>query len=107
MRRDLPEKAARRAVSNRATRIDLYRGALKAGKFSGSFDEFVALLSSVQDQLGTKMAADYAADAKEFRDDYIQSLNGQLGLICLSEVPDDISMWGHYTDRHTRVCNWL
>lgn len=32
---------------------------------------------------------------------FIESFNAELGLICLSEIPDSLIMWSHYAANHT------
>jgi hypothetical protein len=39
-----------------------------------------------------------------FRTDLINILAGQIGMCCLSRVPDSILMWSHYASEHTGYC---
>lgn len=36
----------------------------------------------------------------EARDESLRKINSGLGILCLSEVPDNILMWAHYCDGH-------
>ena len=38
------------------------------------------------------------------RQQYLSELRTQLGVLCLSEVCDDLLMWAHYADAHRGVC---
>lgn len=45
----------------------------------------------------------------EFKATYHETITNRIGLLCLSEVPDDPLMWSHYADSHRGVClafNW-
>ena len=39
-----------------------------------------------------------------FRKMYHRTVTSQVGVMCLSEVHDDILMWAHYADSHRGVC---
>ena len=39
-----------------------------------------------------------------FRRMYHSSVTDKIGILCLSEVPDDILMWAHYANSHAGVC---
>ena len=40
----------------------------------------------------------------DFKATYHASVTDKIGLLCLSEVPDDLLMWSHYADAHRGVC---
>ena len=35
---------------------------------------------------------------------YEEAVTNKIGMLCLSEVPDDILMWAHYADSHRGLC---
>jgi hypothetical protein len=39
-----------------------------------------------------------------FREMYDESITKKIGILCLSETPNDILMWSHYADSHRGVC---
>lgn len=41
---------------------------------------------------------------RNFADFYYANISGRVGLLCLTEAPDDILMWSHYADSHRGVC---
>lgn len=41
---------------------------------------------------------------RNFADFYYANISGRVGLLCLTEAPDDILMWSHYAASHTGVC---
>ena len=41
---------------------------------------------------------------RDFKATYHASVTEKIGLLCLSEVPDDLLMWSHYADSHRGVC---
>lgn len=41
---------------------------------------------------------------KRFRELHTERITEQIGVLCLSEVKDDILMWSHYGDSHRGVC---
>lgn len=43
---------------------------------------------------------EYQGELKAQRDSYLHTMSRVRGLVCYSEVPDDILMWGHYTQCH-------
>ncbi len=91
---------ARRSVSRREFRRVHYQTFLRAG-FSASFEEFNKIfLAEIKEQLAQQIVAGYPQDAKQFRDQQVEFVSREIGLICLSAVPDDILMWAHYTDSH-------
>ena len=40
----------------------------------------------------------------DFRRTYDQMVTDQIGVLCLSEVQDNLLMWAHYADSHRGVC---
>lgn len=40
----------------------------------------------------------------EFKKTYHASVTDKIGLVCLSEVADDLLMWSHYADSHRGIC---
>jgi hypothetical protein len=38
---------------------------------------------------------------------YQETVTSKVGVMCISEVPDDILMWSHYADCHKGVCSRL
>ena len=40
----------------------------------------------------------------EYRRTYDQTVTDQIGVLCLSEVQDNLLMWAHYADSHRGVC---
>jgi hypothetical protein len=41
---------------------------------------------------------------KDFIASYREAVTSRIGLLCLSEVPDDILMWAHYANSHRGIC---
>ena len=81
---------------------DLYKVTVGLGQFRGSFDQFRDyILLLVADDLAKKLVTDYPKDAAEFRERHMEKISTEFGLICLSQIPDDILMWSHYTRGHT------
>jgi hypothetical protein len=40
----------------------------------------------------------------DFKKSYHESVTDRIGLVCLSEVADDLLMWSHYADSHRGIC---
>src|SRR5262249_33519683 len=101
MRPDFPERDARLMLSDAEFQSKLYEISVLKGDFTGSFDEFCDVLLAVEGPLAAKAVEDYPRDAAEFRLTHQSTISREFGLICLSEVPDDILMWSHYTEGHS------
>lgn len=100
MRPEFSIEDARKYVSRREFRRLQYQTFLQAG-FVGSFEQFeIFFLGKVREDLAKKVVEDYPKDAEQFRDEQVEFVSREIGLICLSAVPDDILMWAHYTDSH-------
>jgi hypothetical protein len=41
---------------------------------------------------------------RDFTSAYHAKVTEAMGLLCLSEVPDDLLMWSHYADAHRGLC---
>ncbi len=41
---------------------------------------------------------------RDFKTKYHTTVTEKIGLLCLSEVPNDLLMWSHYADSHRGVC---
>ena len=41
---------------------------------------------------------------EEFKRSYDSTVTARVGMLCLSEVPDDPLMWSHYADSHRGIC---
>lgn len=100
MRPDFSVEDASIALSAVDLQRDLYAESVRRRQFTGSFEEFTALMRVVKGDLAAKISEDYPQDAAEFRRDHIDIISTEFGLICLSAVPDDILMWSHYTNGH-------
>ncbi|MEZ5436025.1 MAG: DUF2971 domain-containing protein [Pseudomonadales bacterium] len=40
----------------------------------------------------------------KFREMYQETVTSKVGVMCISEIPDDILMWSHYSDSHKGIC---
>jgi len=52
----------------------------------------------------TALASDFASLALSFPEHFRESAGRDIGVPCLTEVNDDVLMWGHYADGHRGVC---
>jgi hypothetical protein len=100
MRPDLSVEDARRGIGGLDFQRKLYEVSVAQG-YNISFEQFQQLVSLVHEPLAAKVVEDYPNDAAEFRLTHADTISREFGLICLSEVPDDILMWSHYTKGHT------
>jgi len=81
---------------------DLYKITVSLDQFRASFEQFRDdILAVVANDLANKLVADYPKDAATFRESHMEQISREFGLICLSQIPDDILMWSHYTNGHT------
>jgi hypothetical protein len=101
MRSDFNVEDARGAIADLDFQREAYKTAVAQGKFAGSFEDFRAMVSLVTDDVALKLVGDYPEKAARFRLSHMSTINRQFGLICLSEVSDDILMWSHYTRGHS------
>ena len=62
--------------------------------------QVLAMLRTEGDQLRREFEAMSAVEAKESGPRILAWVNKKLGMLALSEVPDDILMWSHYADGH-------
>lgn len=44
------------------------------------------------------------ANFAKFRAMYHEQVTVKVGVLCISEVPDDLLMWAHYADSHRGIC---
>lgn len=44
------------------------------------------------------------ANFAKFRSMYHEQVTARVGVLCISEVPDDLLMWAHYADSHKGIC---
>jgi hypothetical protein len=61
--------------------------------------------SEVRKQFKVPSRAPNSPEAlQRFSDFYYENISGKVGLLCLTEKPDDILMWSHYGSSHAGVC---
>ena len=101
MRTDFPLHDAHLMLSEADFLLSLYRISVQKGDFVASFDEFRKIVREWEDVLAARAVEDYPREAAKFRMSHMESISREFGLICLSEIPDDILMWSHYTKGHT------
>jgi Protein of unknown function (DUF2971) len=101
MRPDFSVEDARKAIASVEFQRDLYAVTFTRGQFNGSFEQFAELIGVVRDDLAANLSENYPKDAAEFRLRHLDTISSDVGLICLSAVPNDILMWSHYTKGHT------
>lgn len=101
MRSDLSVEDAQRGIGDLDFQRNLYQLTVARNGYDGSFEQFQQLVSLVHESLAAKVVEDYPNDAAQFRLTHADTMSNEFGLICLSEVPDDILMWSHYTRGHT------
>ncbi len=66
--------------------------------FPISLDEFKRARAAIREEWIARLSSG-AFTASE--PNYIQQGMSEIdGIVCMSEVPDDLLMWGHYTDSH-------
>jgi hypothetical protein len=78
-----------------------YRDAINLGSFNGSREQFTDFIKKHSELFLKGLIEGYPKSASEFRRNHINDISSEFGLICLSEVEDDILMWSHYTQSHT------
>jgi hypothetical protein len=66
-----------------------------------SYSSFLDMVRRYSPRLVENSIQTWPERAAEFRRTHIDDVSSEFGLICLSEVPNDILMWGHYTLDHT------
>jgi len=101
MRPDFNIEDARALTRDLGFQRALYERTVALGQFPGSFDAFAEMLAGMKPDLASKLVEDHPKAAAEFRLSHMGTTSKEFGLICLSEVPDDILMWSHYTKGHT------
>jgi hypothetical protein len=77
-----------------------YRQMVASGQFAGSFEEFSRAIQERSELLAGGLIEGYPESAAEFRHTHVHTVSTEFGLLCLSEPPDDILMWSHYTRHH-------
>lgn len=77
-----------------------YQDLIRANQFVGSFDQFKRWLLDNSEIFIEGFIRGYPESAAEFRRDHINTVSAEFGLLCLSEISDDILMWSHYTRNH-------
>jgi hypothetical protein len=78
-----------------------YKQAIDSNQFVGTYDEFLRFIREYSEHFAQGLIKRYPESATEFRRDHINMVSEKVGLVCLSEVPDDILMWSHYSGSHT------
>lgn len=101
MRPDFSVEDARKAIASVEFQRDLYEVSVARRQFNGSFEQFSEVIGVVKDDLAANLSENYPKDAAEFRLHHLDTISRDVGLICLSAVPDDILMWSHYTKGHS------
>jgi hypothetical protein len=98
---ELTREKASDALSEDRVLMMTYKQGLAAGTFSGSYEEFRAFISDHSEVFAAGLISGYPSSAANFRSEHVETISTEFGFLCLSEVPDDILMWSHYSDRHT------
>jgi hypothetical protein len=101
MRPDLSVEDAHRGIADLDFQRKLYEVTVTESGYNGSFEQFQQLVSLVHEGLAAKLVEEYPDSAARFRLTHAETMSREFGLICLSEVPEDILMWSHYTKGHT------
>lgn len=60
--------------------------------------------TEIRKLLGSPKSPVHPEAIRGFADHYHQHIAGSVGLLCLTESPDDILMWSHYAASHRGVC---
>ncbi len=78
-----------------------YQHLVKCNQFVGTISNFLAMLRHYSERAIQDLIKSYPASATEFRENHVNNISAEFGLLCLSEVEKDILMWSHYTKSHT------
>lgn len=95
---------SREDISKRLTEHNLIREMWHEYGKPESFRAFKLRYKEGFAQKGTRHVAKALKDIEHFahkwRDNLADGMGKSFGLVCYSEVPDDLLMWGHYTRSH-------
>jgi hypothetical protein len=97
----LPRREARRLVKTKQQQRARFATMTRMGQFNGSFKDFKKLLRTHQGRLVQGVMDGYPGVAAKFREESLDIVSRDQGLLCLSAVRDNILMWSHYGRSHT------
>src|SRR5207249_4525613 len=66
-----------------------------------TYHDFLEAIRNHSEALTGGLIESYPESAGEFRRTHINMVSAEFGLLCLSEIADDILMWSHYTRSHS------
>jgi|SRR5579864_2541818 len=98
---DLLYKTAFRHVLDEEGMQEIYPEMIKNGQFSGSLAAFREEIQRRTPTLTKALIETYPQTAEDFRRRFINMISETFGVICLSNICDDVLMWGHYANCHT------
>lgn len=98
---ELTHEKAIEALGEDRVLLMTHKEAIRTGTFAGTCEEFRTFIEQHSEVFAAGLIAGYPASAADFRREHVEEISTEFGLLCLAEVPDDILMWSHYSDRHT------
>jgi hypothetical protein len=101
--RSLPEREAKRLLTDKRTIKEMYEDDRARGTFAGNFREYRKLIGNVKGKLilGIVDSLPQASQALQHR--YPEAVSRAIGVLSLTARPDSIVMWGHYADKHRGI----
>ncbi len=101
MEEQLTREKALEALNEPRILAESHRDLTRSNQFVGTFQDFQDWVLLHSELFIQGFIKSYPESAAEFRRDHINTVSAEFGLLCLSEISDDILMWSHYTRNHT------
>jgi hypothetical protein len=87
-------------VRNKKHMKSLYLMVKADGQFGGNFRDFQAHVATHRPEMAKALSKIIMLGATHARQELLDKASTLFGVLCLSERPDSILMWGHYADSH-------
>lgn len=95
-----PRKEAKRELKNKSVLREMYIEAKQSGHAAGSFREYRKLIESMRSELSESCAQLSEEMNSEFQKQTLPEVSTENGVLCLTDKPTSIVMWGHYAQKH-------
>lgn len=101
--RSAPQREAKELLKDKRTIKEMYEEDRRRGISTGNFRNYREQIRMVRDSLISGMVRAMPQASLALQHGYPDAVSCAIGVLCLTEKPDSIVMWGHYADKHRGI----
>lgn len=98
-----PERDIKRVLKNKNELREMYEEDKRDGSFQGNFRQFREHMREKRSRLIALLSKTSSKTNAQLQNVFLKATSSRVGVLCLTDKPDSIVMWGHYCNKHQGI----